>query len=305
VDIEDVSSAASLVPIYTAASIRSVMVRMTWHATERMLVLLLSSLLTAYALATPARARQAKCLFEVGDKHYIGSVCEFTPTDKKGTFRIADSSGSGVEAEVKVVGPGQGIASWTDPHTQVRKKSLGDVQQAGGCWSDGNTFVCAWSLDQDIYLGPHDKKLFVAYGERYGMEDEIESAVGLDTSHAVIRTKPSRRAALYYTIGQHDYSKTAAEEAYQDRVNSDDKTIRADCLAKEWTGLDGARYRFLGPIEKVNRSQFANGRDVDLTAWAILDIKSNTLIDGCGACSYFEIHDWYQKLCPSTAPKDW
>jgi hypothetical protein len=96
----------------------------------------------------------------------------------------------------------------------------------------------------------------------------------LDTSHAVIHTKPSRRAALYYTIGQHDYSKTAAEETYRDRANSVNRTIAADCTAKEWSGLNGLRYRFLGPIEKVNRSQFADNGDVAYATWAVLDIRT-------------------------------
>ena len=278
---------------------------MNWLATKRTLILFFSPVLAAHAFAAHAKARQAKCLFEVDDKHYIGSVCEFTPVDNKGSFRITDTSGSGIEAEVKVTAPGEGTASWTEARTQIHKKPLGEVQQAGGCWSDGSAYICAWSLDQDIYLGPHDKKRFVAYGERYGMEDEIESAVGLDTSQAVIHTKPSRRAALYYTIGQHDYSKTAAEEAYQDRAGSESKTITADCPAKEWTGLNGLRYRFLGPIEKVNRSQFADNGEVAYAKWAVLDIKNNMLVDDCGACSYAEIHDWFKKLCPSTAPADW
>jgi hypothetical protein len=265
---------------------------------------LLCPLLAAHALATPAEARQAKCLLEVEEKQYIGSVCEFTRIDNKGSFRITDTKTPGIQAEVKVTGPGQGVASWTDD-AQLHKEQIGDVQEAGGCWSDGSTYVCAWSLDQDIYLGPYDKKLFVAYGERYGMADEIESAVGLDTSHAVIHTKPSRRAALYYTIGQRDYSKTAAEEAYRNRADSGNRTITADCAAKEWTGLNGLRYRFLGPIENVNRSQFADNGDVAYAKWAVLDIKNNMLVDDCGACSYAEIHDWFKKLCPSTAPEDW
>ena len=281
------------------------MAQMNCLATKRVLLLLCCVLLVAHAFATPAKARQAKCLFEVEDKHYIGSQCEFTPIDNRGSFRIGHTSGSGIEAEVKVTAPGEGVASWTYPHTQIRKKLLGDVRQAGGCWSDGSTYVCAWSLEQDIYLGPHDKKLFVAYGERNGMEDEIESAIGLDTSHAVIRTKPSRRAALYYTIGRHDYSKAAADEAYRARSRSENRTITADCLAKEWTGLNGLRYRFLGPIENVNRSQFAENGNVIYAQWAVLDIKNNRLVDDCGACSYYEIHDWFKKLCPSTAPQDW
>lgn len=269
-------------------------------ASTKWLVLLLAPL----ALAMPANAKQAKCLFEVGDAHYIGSVCEFTHTDNKGSFRITDTREPGIEVDVSVTAPGQGVASWTDAHNQIREKSLGEVKQAGACWSDGNTYVCAWSLDQDVYLGPHDKKLFVAYGERYGMEDEIESAAGLDTSHAVIHTKPSRRAAMYYTIGQRDYAKTAAEEVYQDRAGSEDRTITADCLTREWTGFDGSRYRFLGPFKSVNRSQFADNGGVD-AKWAVLDIEDNMLVGDCGACSYYEIHDWYQKLRPGTAPRSW
>jgi len=277
---------------------------MNWLATKKALLLLCCLLLAAHASATPAKAKQAKCLFEVQDTHYIGSVCEFTRIDSKGSFRISGTRGSGIQAEVKVTAPGQGIASWTDD-AGIHKAQLGDVQEAGGCWSDASTYVCAWSLDQDIYLGPHDKKLFVAYGERYGMEDEIESAVGLNTSHAVIHTKPSRRAALYYTIGQNDYSEGGVEQAYRLRAYAGGRTITADCPAKEWTGLNGLRYRFLGPIENVNRSQFADNGVVVYAKWAVLDIKNNFLVDDCGACSYTEIHDWFKKLCPSTSPEDW
>ncbi|WFU70595.1 hypothetical protein [Bradyrhizobium sp. CB2312] len=280
---------------------------MNWIAMRHTLSLLL--LLTAvHAFATPAKARQAKCLFEIDGAHYIGSPCEFTPIDKKGSFRIANTSGSGIEAEVKVTAPHEGIASWTGPHKTPRDWPLGKLRQAAGCWSDRTTYVCAWSLDQDIYLGPRDKKLFVAYGERDGMDDEIESAVGLDTSHAVIHTKPSRRAALYYTIGQtmgESYSQTAAEEAYQERAQSRNRTITADCQAKEWTGLNGLRYRLLGRIETVDRSQFVDSGDVAYAKWAVLDVKNNRLVDDCGACSYAEIHDWFKKLCPSIAPRDW
>jgi hypothetical protein len=279
---------------------------MQWLSTRKTLPLIFCSLPVSLVLAMPAQAKQAKCLFEVNDVHYVGAVCEFTSTNKNGSFHIADTTGAGIEAEVTVTAPGKGEASWMDLHGKTPKRtSLGEVQQAGACWSDGSIYVCAWSLDQDIYLGPRDRNLFVSYGERDGMEDEIESSVGLDTSHAVIHTKPSRRAAFYYTIGQHDYSKTAAEEVYQDRAQSENRTITADCPAKEWTGLNGIRYRFLGPMEKVNRSQFANGGGEIFAKWAVLDTQSNILVDNCGACSYYEIHDWYKKLCPSTAPGDW
>lgn len=101
------------------------------------------------------------------------------------------------------------------------------------------------------------------------------------------------------------YSQTAAEETYKDRARSRNRTITADCPAKEWTGLDGLRYRFLGPIETVDRSRFADNGNVAYAKWAVLDVKNNRLVDDCGACSYAEIHDWFKKLCPSIAPHDW
>jgi hypothetical protein len=260
----------------------------------------------AFAAVAPANARSAKCLFEVGDVHYIGSVCEFTPVDGKGSFRIADTGKSHIEAEVTITGAGKGLASWTNPQTQVRQESLGEVQQAGACWSnDEAAYICAWTLDQDVYLGPfRERKMFVSYGERWGMDDEIETATGLDTSHAVIHTKPSRRAATYYCIGQHSYSRKCIEEAYRNRANSKERTIAANCLDKEWTGLDGSHYRFLGSFDTIDRRGFADNGGVE-AKWAILDLKNNWLVGDCGACSYFEIHDWYQKLCPSTAPREW
>jgi hypothetical protein len=84
------------------------MISMISPATKTMLLPFCCSILAAQAFATPAKARQAKCLFEVGDKHYIGSICEFTPIDNKGSFRISDKGVSGIEAEVKVGSPGEG-----------------------------------------------------------------------------------------------------------------------------------------------------------------------------------------------------
>jgi hypothetical protein len=271
--------------------------------------LLLGPFLTALTLAAPANASPAKCLFEIGNAHYIGSVCEFAYTDGKGSFRIADAGGSNIAAEVTVTAPGKGVASWASSHTPARKQPLGEVEQAGACWSDGESYICAWALEQDVYLGPLQRKLFVSYGERGGMDDEIESATGLDTSHAMIHTKPSRRAAAYYCGGQLGHTKTCLEEVYRDRTNAKDRTITADCLTKEWTGLggsafDGSRFRFLGAFEAVDCGQFADNGGV-AARWAILDVASNSLVGDCGACSYFEIHDWYQKLCPSTAPHEW
>jgi hypothetical protein len=278
---------------------------MRWLATTRALGVFLGAVLATLALAVPAKAGRAKCLFEIGDAHYIGSVCEFMRTDDKGSFRIADTGGSDIEVEVRVTVAGKGVANWTNPQARIHRQSLGEVQQAGACWSDGESHICAWTLDQDVNLTPiHGRKTFVSYGERSGMDDEIESATGLDTSHAIIHTKPSRRAAAYYCIGQHDYSKTCIEEAYRDRANSKDRTITANCLGKEWTGLGGSRFRFLGPYESVDRSQFGDNGGID-AKWAVLDVEHNLLVGDCGACSYFEIHDWYQKLCPSTAPREW
>ncbi len=279
---------------------------MRWSAATRALGFALGALLAALALATPARAARAKCLLEIGEAHYIGSVCEFTRIDHDGSFRIVDTGGSQTEAEVKVTAAGKGVASWTNPRTQIRQQSLGEVQQSGACWSDGASYICAWALDQDVFLGPvGGRTMFVPYGERAGMDDEIETAAGLDTDHAVIHTKPSRRAAAYYCGGPFNHEKTCMDAAYRRRETSKDRTISANCLSKEWTGLHGSHYRFLGPIDSVDRSRFAdNGGGID-APWAILDVEHNFLVANCGACSYFEIHDWYQKLCPSTAPRDW
>lgn len=275
-------------------------------AMARALLLFLAALLTAPAFAAPGKARPAKCLFEIGDAHYIGSVCAFTPTDDKGSFRIAAASHADVSAEVTVTGAGRGVASWRHSLTRAGMQSIGEVQQTGACWSDGGeALICAWTPDQDVYLGPlHGWQAFVAYGQRWGMDDEIESATGLDTDHAVIHTKSSRRAAVHYCVGQIGHSKRCIEEEYRRRASAKDKTITANCPGKEWTGLDGSQYRFLGPFDSVDRSRLADNGGVE-AKWAILDVKNNLLVGDCGACGYYMIHDWYQKLCPVTAPREW
>lgn len=274
---------------------------MPWFVMTRASSLFLAALLVT--VAASAEARPAKCLFEIGDTHHIGAVCEFTRTDDKGSFRIADTGHSGISAEVKVTGAGQGVASWTNPRARKRDQAIGEVKQTGACWSDGEARICAWTSSQDVYLGPtQGRKMFVAYGQRPGMDDEVENATGLDTARAVIRSKASRRAAADYCLSQSGNAQTCIEDTYRSRAKAKDRTITADCPSKEWVGRDGSRYRFLGPFDRIDRSRFADGGKAK---WAILDVKNNTLIGNCGACGYDMIHDWYEKLCPATAPSEW
>jgi len=271
------------------------------------LVLLLGTVILAFGGAA-AEAKPAKCLFEIGEKHLIGAVCKFTVLDALGSLRIGKAPGNDAEADVKIAGPGVGVASWSDGRTGNGRRGIGDVHQIGPCWTGENeagdeAYICAWSPDQDVYLGPIGKgEMFVSFGERFGMDDEVASSSGLDTRHATIVTKASRRKTAYLCGSNHDFRKTCMEENFRGKIS---ETITADCVAKEWTGRGpyaGARFRLLGPADSLDTTRF-NG-DLMGARWAILSVEDNSLVGFCGACSYSEITNWYKKLCPRTAPGD-
>jgi hypothetical protein len=251
-----------------------------------------------------AQSRPAQCLLEVKGVHYIGGPCSFTPLEKSGSFRIADVQGR-LMAQVNVAKKDEGKAFWTGPQGgNATSVELGDADRSGACWTvsasdpdSKDSVICAWGPGEKVYVGPSpaepDPKSTLFYGSRVGMYDEIASREGLDTSHAVVKTRFSHDGAVQVCREYgHDYSQKCIDEQ---RKDSHGNTITGDCPNKTFSDLNGGKYLFLG------KTKPGSG---DVTAdYSIRDLASGQILDGSTASGYDLMLGFYQALCPASAPK--
>jgi hypothetical protein len=159
---------------------------------------------------TASAPSSAKCLVEVKGVHYIGDVCKFTKIDDRGSFKLFHER-SGLIVQVNVAKKDQGNASWNGPLGQGAGTSIGSVYRTGACWDGDDTLICAWSMKQDVYLGPTPPEpnptSTIFWGSRIGMFDEIASRQGIDSSKAKIITAPSRDGVIIFCRHySNDYS---------------------------------------------------------------------------------------------------
>ncbi|MCW2282362.1 hypothetical protein M2323_000131 [Rhodoblastus acidophilus] len=251
-----------------------------------------------------AQSRPALCLLEVQGVHYIGGACSFAPLEKSGSFRITDAQGR-VMAQVNVGKKDEGKAFWTGPQGgEVASVKLGDADRSGGCWlvtaadpDAKDSVICAWGPGEKVYVGPSpadpDPKSTLFYGARVGMYDEIAAREGLDTSHALVKTRPSHDGAVQFCREYaHDYSQKCIAEQEKDPHGN---TITGDCPNKTFSDLNGGKYVFLGRTKPGSGEVFAD--------YSIRDLASGQILDGSTASGYDVMLGFYQALCPATAPK--
>lgn len=251
----------------------------------------------AYARDPGVTPRDAKCLLEVKGVHYIGDVCKFVSLDNQGSFRISDKR-SGLTAQVNATQKDQGRASWNGPLGQGSGTSLCTVDRTAACWAgENNLLICAWSMDQDVYLGPTpsepDSSSIIYWGYRVGMFDNIASRKGIDTRYAQIVTSPSRDGVVIFcrTYAQ-DYSNKCIRDGLRD---DHPKTATADCKAKTFVDLSGTRFRFLGKNSSTSGDIFAD--------YLIKDLKSGEILDGSSASGYDIALDTFKTLCPTAVER--
>ena len=114
-----------------------------------------------------AQARPAQCLLEVKGAHHIGGPCAYTPLDRLGSFRITDTQGLNLIAQVNAYKKDGAKALWNGPlEGNASGEGLGDAYRSGCCWtlSDSSSDnyddsrICAWELTEQVHLGPSPPK---------------------------------------------------------------------------------------------------------------------------------------------------
>jgi uncharacterized protein len=240
-----------------------------------------------------------KCLLEVNDVHYIGGLCTFTPIDSQGSFRIADGQGLGLIAQVMSTKKDEGAASWNGPLGGNNSGTdLGTAYLQGGCWETDKARICSWDTDAQVSLektppepSPGET---VFWGSRVGMYDDIISKADLNSSHAQIRTAPSRNGAITFCRQyDRDYSLKCIENQL---ANSNVRIITANCASRQFVDFSGGSFQFLGPN---------NNKDGDVTAsYLIRNARTGEILDGSSASGYSVEGGIFKALCPAAAPAE-
>jgi hypothetical protein len=131
----------------------------------------------------------------------------------------------------------------------------------------------------------------IGYGSRAGMKVSVVSVEGLDTAHAVIRTKHTRENATAFC---REYVLKVTDECIQQELAVPlNDVITANCLSGEFSDFHGNRYRFLGP---------KSGNY--LAKYAIVNISTGAIADGSSASGYPTNMQIFRALCPTHAPYD-
>ena len=244
-----------------------------------------------------AAARPAYCLVEVGGKALISGPCGFDPLDQNGSFKVSGDHGAGAELRVK----GQDATAAILPAPHGGAAPLVAVDRYGGCWAtlndtDRKIKICAFSsTDFNVEPDPKiDDSAIVYYGIRLGMFDQIEKRQDLNSAHAMIRTIPTRAAAMILCREySNDYTQACIAQALAERHPQE---LTADCPGKQFTGFDGWRVAYIGP-------NHGNASVMPLIKYLFKDVASGRLLDGSSASSYSIAESIYTALCPKTAPR--
>jgi hypothetical protein len=252
--------------------------------------------LVIIASANDATARLARCLVEVDGKTLISGQCAFDPLDASGSFKV--SADNGASAEVHIAGKDASATFRSRP--QGGGVDLGAVGRDGGCWAplsnlDRKTKICAFAgADFNVEPDPHvDKSAILYWGVRLGMFDQIDRQQDLGSAHAMIRTVPSRAAAIIYCREfARDYTQVCIAKAQAARRPQE---LTADCPRNTFTGFNGWRVAYIGP-------NFGAPSVAPPTKYLFKDLASGQLLDGSEASNYSIAEAIFAVLCPKIAP---
>jgi hypothetical protein len=126
------------------------------------------------------------------------------------------------------------------------------------------------------------------------MEVTVINIDGLNTSHAVIRTKHTRENAIAFCRG---YVGRVTEKCIRQELAVPlNDMISADCTTGEFSDFLGNHYQFLGPNTTKN--------EVSMAKYAILDLATHGIADGSMASGYPTNMEIFRHLCPAVAPPD-
>ncbi len=245
-----------------------------------------------------SHGRAAKCLLEVNKVHYLGGICSFTVIDDRGSFRIKDLQDLGLVVQVISTDKDEGAASWNGPiGGNIPAQDLGKVYRVQACWQNDSATICAWNPEEQVSLEstPPDPKpnTAIKFGIRDGMYEDIVSEEDLNTSHAVIKTAPSRKAAIVYCRSRNDYTVKCIE----DQISSSKPAIvKANCPTGQFSDFWGDQYKYVG------KNPDTTGR---ISANYLIQSDDGGFLDGTSASSYEFVSVTFQSLCPAFSPVDW
>lgn len=134
----------------------------------------------------------------------------------------------------------------------------------------------------------------IGYGSRAGMEVSVISVEGLNTAHAVIRTKHTRENAIAFC---RDYVQKVTDECIREELAKPlNDVITGNCSTGEFTDFYGGWYQFLGP--NPSAGQFG------MAKYALRDLTTREIADGTSASGYPTNMAIFRALCPARAPFD-
>ena len=132
------------------------------------------------------------------------------------------------------------------------------------------------------------------YGSRAGMEVTVVSMSGLDTAHAVMRTKHTRENAIAFC---REYARHVTPSCIKSeldvRLNDE---ISADCTSGLFSNFFGKQYRFTGPLKTSDEYQMAH--------FGVVDVATGEIADGSNASGYTINMLIFKALCPAKAPEE-
>lgn len=143
--------------------------------------------------------------------------------------------------------------------------------------------------------GPARASGSIFYGSRAGMQVTVISMSGLDTRHAIIRTRHTRADAIAFC---RDYVQKVTEQCIREELSVRlNDVISANCETGVFTDFTGNRYRFAGKNPDP-------GGDAH---FKIIDLASGQIEDGSNASGYPVNMGIFAALCPNSAPpeSDW
>jgi hypothetical protein len=134
-------------------------------------------------------------------------------------------------------------------------------------------------------------KLF--YGSRVGMQVSVISLSGLDSAHAVIRTKHAVEDAVAFC---RDYVGKVTKQCVQDELATPmNDDLRGNCPAGTFTDFFGTHYQFQG----LNKASADGG-----PKYLLKNLDTGQVADGSSASGYPTNMAIFKALCPMTAPID-
>lgn len=133
----------------------------------------------------------------------------------------------------------------------------------------------------------------IGYGSRAGMEVDVVAMSGIDTDHAIIRTKHTRQNAI--TFCREYVGKVTADCIRQELAVPLNDQVTANCTRGEFTDFQGGRYRFAGP---------SHDKD-SMAKYAVVSLPSGEVADGSMASGYPVNIMIFKALCPSRAPGEY